>query len=235
MSAAPTRRRPEAKGKIKTGICENKSNYTNPNTDETGPCPKCVSGEKIKVEVKRISDFRCPVCGEKLTPVKEGLPKWIWIAAGGVCAVVALVLCLCLPGGNGEKDAAAVDSAEVVDSTDVVTVEEVDTPSVAVVEPEEVKEEVNKPSPETPAPTPASNSKSVLGGAATMTVANGYTTIKFKRSYNLDMGDADHSTTTINAGDEIYLANVRNGVLYGGQLKRANGEEVAIHGIKVRL
>jgi len=234
MSAAPARRRSEVKGKIKTGICEN-NNYTNPNTDETGPCPKCVSGEKIKVEVKRISDFRCPVCGEKLTPVKDGLLKWIWIASGVVAAVVALVLCFCLPKGGGEENVVSTDTAKnAIDTTSVQPLEEPETDSLTVSISESEGTVENKVK-ERPSVANQSNSRSVLGGTATMTVSGGYTTIKFNTTYYLDMGDVDHSTTTINPGDEIYMANIRNGVLYGGQLKRANGEEVAIHGIKVRL
>lgn len=235
MSPASTRRRPEVKGKIKVGICQNQ-NYLNPNTDETGPCPKCASGEKIKVEVKRISDFRCPVCGEKLTPVKTGVPVWVWAAAAAaVAAIIILIVCL---GRGGEKDKGKdIDKAV---QTAVVEGNQTDSDTVVVETPETTEPEVTE-EPETKEPkdpkegTTVNKSKKVLGGTATMTTSGGYTTIKFNRAYDLDMGDADHTTLRIESGDEIYMANVRNGYLYDGQLKRSNGEEIPIHGIKVRL
>ncbi len=114
MSPTPSRR-PEPKGKIKTGICEN-HNYTDPNTDETGDCPKCASGEKIRVEVKRPSDFCCPVCGERLTPIKEGLPKWIWVAGGAVvAAIIITVICLAM-GGKAEEEEVTAEPAAVTET-----------------------------------------------------------------------------------------------------------------------
>ncbi len=89
---APSHSRNAAKGgNIKKGICQNHS-YLNPDTGETGDCPKCASGEIMSVKVQRLSDFRCPVCGEKLTLVKEKNTKKIAMIAGGVVAAVAIVL-----------------------------------------------------------------------------------------------------------------------------------------------
>lgn len=235
MSPAPSRRRPEVKGKMKVGICQNQ-NYLNPNTDAVGPCPKCASGEKIKVEVKRISDFRCPVCGEKLTPVKTPIPLWVWGAAAA--AILAIVFLIVFMGKGGDKGSNG--EATTTDTTEIVVGPPTDSDSVVVETHEttgpEVKEDTNT-KPEEPQKGPHTSPKSnkVLGGAATMTTSGGYTTIKFNRSYNLDQGDADHSTLRIESGDEIYMANVRNGYLFGGQLKRRNGEETPISGIKVRL
>lgn len=230
---------------MKTGICVNK-NYTDPKTDQTGPCPKCASGEKIKVEVKRISDFRCPVCGGNLKPVK--VINWkLWISIGAAAAVLCLVLLLFLPKGEEETKAtpAPVATEEVADSVkedssaeeaEAAGEAEAATESVKAQEPQ--KETKTSESGKTAADssaTPAPSSKTVMGGAAVMSTSGGYTSLKFKRSYSLDMGDVDHSTLTINPDDEIYMANVRNGILYGGQLKRSNGEEVALSGLKVRL
>lgn len=117
MSPAPNRRRQEPKGKVKFGICEN-HNYTNPNTDEIGDCPKCVSGEKIRVEVKRPSDFCCPVCGERLTPVKVGMPKWVWIAGGAVvAAIIITVICLAMGGKAEEEQVGSAPETQTVNTT----------------------------------------------------------------------------------------------------------------------
>ena len=75
----------------------------------------------------------------------------------------------------------------------------------------------------------------MLGGAATLVKENGYTTIRFNRSYTLDLGKTDGSTLNVGPGDEIYMANVRNGILYGGQYKSQAGQEKALSGLKVRL
>ena len=241
MAASPSRR-PQPKGKMKTGICTNK-NYTDPKTDQTGPCPKCESGEKMKIEVKRISDFRCPVCGGNLKPMNE--INWkLWISLGAAAAVLCLVLLLFLQKGEEKSKAAPVpvSTEEVADSVkDDIPADGGETaePAQESGKKQETKKETKSDEPAKPvtdtsvAPTPSS--KTVMGGAAVMSTSGGYTSIKFKRFYNLDMGDSDHSTLAINPGDEIYMANVRNGILYGGQLKRSNGEEVALSGLKVRL
>ena len=241
MAASPSRR-PQPKGKMKTGICTNK-NYTDPKSDQTGPCPKCESGEKMKIEVKRISDFRCPVCGGNLKPVNE--INWkLWISLGAAAAILCLVLLLFLPKGEDESEAVALPASTgvVADSVKEDIPADVDETAEPAQEPwkkqESRKESKSDESSKTVTDTyaaPAPSSKTVMGGAAVMSTSGGYTSIKFKRSYHLDTGDSDHSTLAINPSDEIYMANVRNGILYGGQLKRGNGEEVALSGLKVRL
>lgn len=241
MAASPSRR-PQPKGKLKTGICTNR-NYTDPKTDQTGPCPKCASGEKIKVEVKRISDFRCPVCGGNLQPVKE--TNWkLWISLGAVAAVLCLVLLLFL--SKGEKEVKVTpgpdDTEKVADSVKVDSRAEEAVAADPRPESEPTQQpqkdpkthESTKPVSDTPA-APASSSEIVMGGAAVMSTSGGNISIIFKKAYSLDMGDADHSTLAIHPKDEIYMANVCNGILYGGQLKRSNGEEVSLSGLKVRL
>lgn len=137
MSPTPNRRRPEPKGKMKIGICEN-HNYTDPKTDDTGDCPKCASGERIKVEVKRISDFRCPVCGEKLTPVKTGVPKWVWlVGAAVVSAIIITVICLAM-GGESEKGEQA---SEPTVATDTIAVPSTDSIVVQAATTEPTEEE----------------------------------------------------------------------------------------------
>ncbi len=119
MSPTP-QRRPEPKGKAKIGICEN-HNYTDPNTDETGDCPKCATGERIRIEVKRPSDFCCPVCGERLTPVKTGIPQWIWLAGGAaVAAIIITVICLAM-GGKAEEEEQASQPVAVAESVTAPT------------------------------------------------------------------------------------------------------------------
>lgn len=224
---------------MKTGICTNK-NYLNPKTDELEECPKCKSGEKIKVEVKRISDFRCPVCGEKLTPVKESVPVWIWgAAAAAVVAIIVLVVLFSGGGSDSGKGDSTSKGGEPIDTVTNPNDGKDATDTVKVVGQNEegrgVSGKTNETDKKGTQETPPSGPKSVLGGAAKMTTSGGYTTIKFIRSYNLDLGNSDNGTLTINPGDEIYMANVRNGYLFAGQLKRSNGEETAINGVKVRL
>lgn len=245
MSAAPSRRRPAAKGNIKTGICENHQ-YLNPDTGETGDCPKCASGEHLKVNVQRLSDFRCPVCGGKLTPVKQGPPlKWIGIGVGAA-AVVALVVALAIPKGDHKADEGTEPPAVVqpIDSDSLRAAQATEDSLKTIAKPPveepatdgaKVKEGGKSGNGGDVTPPPASRSKSVLGGAATLVKENGYTTIRFNRSYTLDLGKTDGSTLNVGPGDEIYMANVRNGILYGGQYKSQAGQEKALSGLKVRL
>lgn len=228
--SAPASRRPQPKGKVKVGICEN-HNYLDPKTDTMGDCPKCASGEKLKVEVKRISDFRCPVCGGKLTPVKEPVSKWVWIGAGlaGVAAIAITCVCLFLP--KEEKKIIAEEDSAKVDTVQVDTVVAPESAEPADSEPKP-KQKEEKTTGETKV---SAGSSSVLGGAAMLVTENGYKTLKFKRSYQLDLGKSDGSALSLNPNDEIYMANIRNGYLYGGQLKRASGVEEALSGLKVKL
>lgn len=134
MSPTPNRR-PEPKGKIKTGICEN-HNYTDPKTDETGDCPKCASGERMRIEIKRPSDFCCPVCGERLTPVKTGVPKWVWLVGAAVISAIIITVITLAIGGKAEEEVAAKPV------TEAVTAPPVDTVAVEQPAPKPVKEDV---------------------------------------------------------------------------------------------
>lgn len=128
---------------MKTGICEN-HNYFNPKTDQTGDCPKCASGERITVEVKRLSDFRCPVCDGNLTPVKEPNKMWMWIGiAIAVVAVAAIILCLSIPSEEKETPIAPTEQVEQVPVDTIAQPEEIPT----VEEPVAVPAEPAKPEP----------------------------------------------------------------------------------------
>lgn len=80
------RRNNHAKGKLRKGVCENHQ-YENPDTGEVGDCPKCSSGELQRVNVERLSDFKCDVCGGRLKVVKASFP---WIAL----LIAIVILCV---------------------------------------------------------------------------------------------------------------------------------------------
>ncbi len=224
------------KKNIKKGVCRNYGNCDKANTQEV-------------IEIEKGKPFECPECHEPLTALEDNgggggtppLVKYLVIAAIVVGIIVVLWYIF------GFKQSAPVDSPKEKDSTEVIEQSEPPTETLQIAEPTptepeeeptekiEKKEPIEQPKTAGPTSTPQTAPQSVLGGAATMTTSGGYTTIKFKRAYNLDMGDADHSTLSISAGDEIYMANVRNGYLYGGQLKYRGGEEKSLSGIKVRL
>lgn len=230
---ATTSRIGSPKGNIKHGVCENHQ-YYNPDTGETGDCPKCASGEVQAVNVQKLSDFKCSVCGEKLTLVKQGTnKKTIGIIAVAVVALGGIGYSVCNWIGNHGSgatdgiDTTKIDTPQTTDSG-VVVETPVDSPKITVEEPAGGKS--GKYTSE-----PASASQSVLGGAATLINEGTYKTLKFKRAYNLDLGKSDGSTLHINAGDEIYNAHISHGVLKGGQYKDSNGNEESISGINVKL
>ena len=88
-----TKLRPDTQGKLRKGVCENHQ-YSNPDTGEVGDCPECASGKIQAVNIQRLSDFKCDVCGGRLTPVKNAFPtKPILLALSGFILLGALVLC----------------------------------------------------------------------------------------------------------------------------------------------
>ena len=247
MSSTVSSRRPAAKGNIKTGICEN-HNYTNPDTGETGDCPKCASGERQSVNVQRLSDFRCQVCGGKLTPVKTSLPmSKIFMGLAGVAVIAVILLFVFKPwGGESEVDNTPVSAYQPVNppaqkepahnEAETSVKKESEEGKTNVAEAKDAKKTVTDRVADTANTAAKSSSRSVLGGAAVLVKeSSGYTTIRFKRSYNLDLGKTDGSTLSVGPGDEIYMANVRNGFHYSGQYKSSSGEETQISGLKVRL
>lgn len=233
MSPTPSRR-PEPKGKMKTGKCEN-HNYTDPKTDETGDCPKCASGEKIRVEVKRPSDFCCPVCGERLTPIKEGLPLWIWVAGGAVvAAIIITVICLAM-GGKAEEEQAVAEPAAV---TETVT----DTAASAAEEavPEPAKEDVpavveeKTPAKEKPQtePTQASGSHKLPYGTWSGGWKNGQPhgngTMTYSKSHVIDSRDPNGREAQ--AGEYV-IGEWDNGhLVHGRWFKNDNTKESIIIG-----
>lgn len=233
----------EDKKNVRKGVCRNYGNCDKANTQEI-------------IEIENGKPFECPECGEPLVAVGDTgdgpggddkikkIVKYLIIAAVVVGIVVVLWYIFGYSRPTATETLKKQDSTVVVNepqtTTDTILIEDPKTEDSTEVEEkptvtEEQKEVTEKSQPDQPNPNPQPAQKTVLGGAATMTTSGGYTTIKFKRGYNLDMGDADHSSLSISAGDEIYMANVRNGYLYGGQLKYKNGEEKPLSGIKVRL
>lgn len=98
-----TKLRPDTQGKLRKGVCENHQ-YSNPDTGEVGDCPECASGKIQAVNVQRLSDFKCDVCGERLTPVKTSFPtKTILLALSGFILLGALVLCSIWFGKNSSS------------------------------------------------------------------------------------------------------------------------------------
>lgn len=242
MSPAPSRRGPmKPAGKnIKKGICQNHK-YYNPDTGETGDCPKCASGEVQFVNVQRLSDFKCDVCGSKLLQVKDGPSKKLIgiIAVVVVLAIAILGFSLGWFGSSSEEPAAPVQPIEAVEEpTDSVAPADTVTaaPVEEVKEAEPEKKPVSEPAKTDPSPTnntPAS--KSVLGGAATLISQGGATMVKFNRSYTLDLGKSDGSTLQIAPGDVIERAQIHNNTLRGGNYRSTSGEEKYLKGLNVKL
>lgn len=231
MSPSPSRR-PAKGGNIKKGICQNHS-YLNPDTGETGDCPKCASGEVISVNVQRLSDFRCPVCEGKLTPYKEKNTKKYVMIGGGVALAVAATAFAIGFGGKDNTDTTGEGKGPdttVVDNKDD-SAKVVNGPDTAITKPE-TPQTPQKPEPQSqPQPTP----KSVLGGAAVIINEGSYKTLRFKRDYDLDLGKTDGSTLHISAGEEINNAHIVNGKLLGGNYRNHAGDEQSLYGINITL
>lgn len=219
-------------GKIKTGICTNKQ-YVDPNTDETIECPKCASGERLRVEVSRPSDFVCPVCGEKLTPVKEQ-PKWIipTIVVAVVGIIIALVLIFWPKGGKDEaeeKDTVVVVGQNEGDSTKTSIVTGPETTGGTEVQGEGTNggqggDSTGKEP--TPKPVNYLTNYSLPYGRYTGPAANGVPDglegeIVVTKSYSLDLHNG--SSLELENGDKISRCKFKNGKLVSGMLNRQDG------------
>lgn len=221
--ATNSRLRPPTGGNIKQGICRN-TEYLDPDKGTTGPCPKCASGEIQKVNVQRLSDFKCSVCGSKLEPVKAGMPKWL------IPACIALVLII----GCGifwaiNSDTPAPETTyEEVETTDCVpdkTIPTVQTDSTESYDKVEVANDAKR--------TTQPETRKVLGGAATLS-ADGKT-ITFTKKYVLDLQSIDDETLTFYPNDKIIDAIIVNGYLRGGNYVSTSGEEQYLSAFEVKL
>lgn len=221
-----TSMRPPKGGNIKKGICQNHK-YTNPDTGETGDCPKCASGEIQSVNVQRLSDFRCSVCGSKLMPIKEkSFTKMILISLG-IIAVIAIFLIVKSCNGGEEGQGPGPDSVPP-DTIVVPPLPPVDTAGTDTVN--------NPPKQEGPQTPPPPQPQHVLGGAAKLVKGtDGYIDIVFLRDYTLDLGKNDGQTIQITKGEVIERANIRNNVLRGGTYINRNKEENELSALNVRL
>lgn len=229
MSARPSSRNLQSKGNIKVGICEN-HNYTDPHTDQTGDCPKCASGEHLKIEVKRLSDFRCPVCGEKLTLVKQG-NSWIkWVILAACLVAICIAIYFLIPKGDkpniGADTTIIEDSIVIIDNVDNT----IDTPktgdSVALTQPENhQKDSIASPL-----------NKTVLDGTANLiTHNNGNQTLKFLRRYRIDLHTFDDQYINIYPNDELRDIKIIDNCVVSGIYHNQYGEERLLSPIKLKL
>ena len=245
MATAPGRRtgsiRPVKGKNIKKGYCENHK-YFNPDTGEEGDCPKCASKEVQSVDVQRLSDFKCSVCGSKLTPVAASynIMNIIGICVIGA-AVAVFIVGWCLGwwfGGSNEPVEVYHPEQEQVlplNEGEETPVEIIETPEVNEGTP--IQPEKSGVSSDKDIPQPGkTSSSSILGGAATLTKSGGAYTIKFTQPYSLDLGKGSGESIQINPGDIIERADVyHDSVLRAGNLKTTSGEEKYLKGLNVKL
>lgn len=247
MATAPGRRsgsmRPVKGKNIKKGFCENHK-YFNPDTGEEGDCPKCASKEVQIVDVQRLSDFKCSVCGSKLTQIKDrNIVNIIGLCVIGA-AVAVFIVGWCLGwwfgGSNEPVEAYTPEQEQIMPQTEEeeVPVEVIETPEESEPVNEVTPEQNTKPSgtsQEQAVNTPAASS-SILGGAATISKSGGSYTIKFTRPYSLDLGKGNGETIQLNSGDVIERADVyHDAVLRAGNLRTTSGEERYLKGLNVKL
>lgn len=247
MATAQGRRngsmRPPKGKNLKKGFCENHK-YFNQDTGEEGDCPKCASKEVQIVDVQRLSDFKCSVCGSKLTQIKDtNIANII-----GICVIVAAVAVFivgwCLGwwwGGSNQPVDNFVPEQEQVEPLnegEEVPVEIIETPEASQpandVTPQQHTQQSESSQDRVVNPTSASSS--ILGGAATLTKSGGVYTIKFNRPYSLDLGKGNGETLQLNPGDVIERADVyHDAVLRQGNLRTTSGEERYLKGLNVKL
>lgn len=247
MATAQGRRsgsmRPQKGKNIKKGICENHK-YFNQDTGEEGDCPKCASKEVQIVDVQRLSDFKCSVCGSKLTQIKDrNITTIIGICLIGA-AVAVFIVGWCLgwwwDGSNEPVETFIPEQEQIVPQTEgeEVPVEIIETPEAGE-QVNDVATQQTEPQSQTSKDqvvSPASASSSILGGAATLTKSGGVYTIKFNRPYSLDLGKGDGETLQLNPGDVIERADVyHDSVLRQGNLRTTSGEERYLKGLNVKL
>lgn len=235
--------RPPKGGNIKRGVCQN-HNYLNPDTGETGDCPKCASGEIQSVNVQRLSDFRCSVCGSKLVPVKKGAPtKLIATVVGAVALVIAAFFLISkLPsdkpksdGGDGPGQVLTqepIDSIAKAHQADSIAKAHAD--SIAKVHADSIAK-AYADSIARARRTPPQNSNLVLDGAARLIDESGHKTLIFLRDYTLDLGKNNGETLRIRKGEKIQSAHISHNVLRGGDYVNLNNEENHIPNLNVKL
>ena len=208
------------------------------------------------VNVERLSDFRCSVCGGKLVPVKESnLKKTLLIAAGIVVAAVATFVGVRSCGADSapepEPEPLPGGVVTVVENTDSLEAARRDSIAAALREKavadslsrlqaftdsiNAAREDSIRAAKEASAGRTGAKTAAVLGGAATKSTSNGYVTLTFVSDYNLDLGKADRSKLRIRKGERIERADIRHGVLRGGTHVSSSGEENSLTGLNVRL
>ncbi len=230
MSAITSGRHPKPKGKIKVGICENHK-YTDPNTGKTGDCPKCASGEHIKIDSPRRSDFRCPECGAMLKEVKQR--KWIvWGIIACVAAAIAGICYCMMPKGSASGDGGdTVDSSEVVivDSTVDTVVDSLKVEDSTKVKPDTVKHKGEDP---IIPPGPVT----VLNGAAEiLTDQKGNKYLKFKKEYVIDLKTFNDDKIQVGSGYELKNIKIDNNCVTSGDLYFDGKRKERLTGIRIAL
>lgn len=215
--------RPPKGGNIKRGVCENHS-YLNPDTGETGDCPKCASGEVQSVNVQRLSDFKCSVCGSKLKPVKSGPPIKLIAIIAAIVVVLGGGGFAIYKGLSGSKESTGIDTDTATIDTITVTPEpeSIVEPPVG---PEGITEqpEKSKPQGETPKPETPKSKKIQIPFGTYSGPDNGLDgEIKVTRAYSLDLHNAAHETIELQPGDVITKTKFKDGELKGGYWQRGS-------------
>lgn len=217
--ATNSRIRPPKGGNMKRGICCNQE-YLDPDTGKTGPCPKCASGEIQHVNVQRLSDFKCSVCGSRLKAAKPETPWKIIITVACILALGGGIWAW-LNSSDSESPSEINQLADTVISDSIVT---------SPAEKDVVKEDTAEKDtviPSTPRPRP------VFGGAAFLSADR--SVITFKRAYNLDLHTMDGETLYVYPGDKIRGAKIINGRLVSGEYVSRDGEERYLSGLNNKL
>ncbi len=263
MSPAPLRR-PIEKGNIKKGICENHK-YYNADTGETGDCPKCASREIQSVNIKRLSDFRCSQCGERLTIVKETFAwKKVLLYTIPALVIIGLVLIFMTKVTNNEVDFNDDDAEITVSVSPSTLTDTVGNKVTLVAEVIPTDSPVNWISSDNNIATV--NDKGIVTlltkGEVTITavVNDSITssslitviekekpkilggaasisgnTITFHRRYKLDLHTFDGDILIIGKGDKIKEAKIENGRLKSGIYVSSYGEERYLSGLNTRI
>lgn len=208
------------------------------------PCSLALSKE---VQEADSSNFVCSECGKQLFPVSDSgsakraetvgsaNPQHRRRAAGPaqgnnkkkilliivlaiVIAAIVVVAVAMLSGGDNGKP---VDPRPVVDTTTVVPSDTTD------VDPDTINR-----GGEDPVENPGPGSRTVLGGAATLSANK--REIVFNRTYRLNLNTLDDETLTVHANDKIRNPQIENDYLLGGELVQGKHERY-LSGLYERL